>query len=204
MNVEFVMADPNGYVVLRNAVSASLTSKLADDFRNELCGNTPTATRDKYNEYKVPSTGFDIKDEFLRVFTIIFFGTAMLSVADLLIHQTMNKEAIAALFFPNMIPPFPQTVNLGLFRETDADPTKLMTAGPKIYITIAITQLSPTTGWFTFYEGSHQQRSRLGKKVALTLEPGDAVAWRGDLVYFHSPGGGGTFLVLSFPMAPDS
>lgn len=114
----------------------------------------------------------------------------------------MDRESINPLFFPNQIPSSPQTVNLGMFHETEADPAKLMTAGPRVYVTIAITNLSPSNGWFTFYEGSHQDRSRLGNKVALELQPGDAVAWRGDLVYFHSPGGGGVFLVLSFPMSP--
>ncbi|KAF3004515.1 hypothetical protein E8E15_000694 [Penicillium rubens] len=174
------MANSNGYVVLKQAVSASLASKLADDFQNGI--PEPTATKDKYNEYKVPQRGFEIKDEFLR---------------------NMDKDAVAQLFSPNQIPSSLQTVNLGMFHETDADPTKLMTAGPRVYITIAITTLSPSNGWFTFYEGSHRQRSRLGKKAALNLEPGDAVAWRGDLVYFHSPGGGGIFLVLSFPMGSD-
>lgn len=115
----------------------------------------------------------------------------------------MDKDLVAPLFYPNQTPSSPQTLNLGMFHETDADPTKLMTAGPRIYVTIAITRLSPSNRWFTFYEGSHQHRSRLGRKVALDLEAGDAVAWRGDLVYFHSPGGGGIFLVLSFPMGSD-
>ncbi|KAJ5277646.1 hypothetical protein N7524_003799 [Penicillium chrysogenum] len=182
------MANSNGYVVLRQAVSASVASKLADDFQNGLIHNVPTATKDKYNEYKVPQTGFEIKDEFLRH-----------SLTD----QNMDKDLVAPLFYPNQTPSSPQTLNLGMFHETDADPTKLMTAGPRIYVTIAITRLSPSNGWFTFYEGSHQHRSRLGRKVALDLEAGDAVAWRGDLVYFHSPGGGGIFLVLSFPMGSD-
>lgn len=61
------MANSNGYVVLRQAVSVSLASKLANDFQNGLTHNEPTATKDKYNEYKVPQAGFEIKDEFLKV-----------------------------------------------------------------------------------------------------------------------------------------
>ncbi|KAJ5343373.1 uncharacterized protein N7506_003197 [Penicillium brevicompactum] len=72
------MANSNGYVVLRQAVSAPLASKLADDFQNGLVHNEPTATKDKYNEYKVPQTGFEIKDEFLRV----THPLSMLALAD--------------------------------------------------------------------------------------------------------------------------
>lgn len=61
------MVSPTGYVVLRKAVPAEYISKLADEFRNGLPNNKPTAAKDKYNEYKVPYSGFEIKDEFLRV-----------------------------------------------------------------------------------------------------------------------------------------
>ncbi|KAJ5244917.1 hypothetical protein N7489_005013 [Penicillium chrysogenum] len=74
------MANSNGYVVLRQAVSASVASKLADDFQNGLIHNVPTATKDKYNEYKVPQTGFEIKDEFLRV--SITHSVSMLALAE--------------------------------------------------------------------------------------------------------------------------
>lgn len=71
------MANSNGYVVLKQAVSASLASKLADDFQNGI--PEPTATKDKYNEYKVPQRGFEIKDEFLRV---ILCPLLLLALAD--------------------------------------------------------------------------------------------------------------------------
>ncbi len=61
------MASSTGYVVLRKAVPAENISKLASEFRNGLPNSEPTAVKDKYNEYKVPDSGFGIKDEFLRV-----------------------------------------------------------------------------------------------------------------------------------------
>lgn len=192
------MASPTGYVVLRKAVPKALVSKLAAEFNHGLPEYEPTAKRDKYNEYKVPPSGFEIKDEFLRVPYLPSILTS-----SCLHYQGKHDESMTPLFYPNQIMSSPQTLNLGKFHESDADPTKLMTAGPRVYVTIAITTLSPSNGWFTFYEGSHLERSKLGDKVALELEPGDAVAWRGDLVYFHSRGGGGVFLVLSFPMSSD-
>lgn len=88
----------------------------------------------------------------------------------------MDPELIAPLSPLNQLLSSPKTVHLGIFRETDADPAKLMTAGLRDYITIALTQLSPATGWFTFYEGTHRQGSDLDKKAAIAIELGDAIA----------------------------
>lgn len=71
-----IMASAAGYVVVKQAVSASLASKLADEFRHHIADEQPTAQRDKYNEYKVPQTGFEIKDEFLRVTPLTLFPSA--------------------------------------------------------------------------------------------------------------------------------
>jgi hypothetical protein len=70
-----------------------------------------------------------------------------------------------------------------------------------IYVTIALTRLDHTNGWFVFYEGSKSgERLCTSNKTAyLTLKAGDAVIWRSNLIYFHPRGGGGMFLTLVFP-----
>lgn len=59
----------------------------------------------------------------------------------------------------------------------------------EIYATVALTQLSAKNNWYTFYKGSKVNQPIPSETAALSLDVGDAVVWRGDLIYFHSPGG---------------
>lgn len=106
------------------------------------------------------------------------------------------------LFPPNAIPDEPSSINLGIFHQTQADPSRLKTANDKeVYITIAVTDLGPENGWFTFYEGSHQRKPPFGNPVCLDLKAGDAVAWSGRIVYSHTSGGGGIFITLVYSLS---
>jgi hypothetical protein len=98
----------------------------------------------------------------------------------------------------------PKSINIGTFRPTIPDPLKAKTgARGQIYVTLAFTKLSSATGWFELLEGSHRQKPESTapsewKKANLELLAGDAVVWRGDLAYLHSPGGGGKFETLVY------
>lgn len=73
----------------------------------------------------------------------------------------------------------------------------------QVYVTIALTDLNPKTGWFIFLEGSHRRASTTfsvaeWNQVGLDIKAGDAVVWRGDLSYLHSSGGGASFMTMVF------
>jgi hypothetical protein len=126
---------------------------------------------------------------------------------------------------------------VGKFRETKFDPNKFRSAQKgDIYVTIALTPLSSSNGWFVLYEGSRNQSHQKSnipttketqeegsqpskqaqepntptpkeapkqnspplRPVDLKLDAGDAVVWRGDVVYIDPPGGGGMFETLTY------
>ncbi len=98
----------------------------------------------------------------------------------------------------------PKSINIGTFHSTSPDPSKPKTGGRgQVYVTIALTDLNSESGWFVLLEGSHQQKPESTpasewKEASLNLSAGDAVVWRGDLAYLHSPGGGGKFETLVY------
>ena len=69
-----------------------------------------------------------------------------------------------------------------------------------LYVTVALTPLAAENGLYTLLGGSHDKKNPrftpvdLWDEVQVTLEPGDALIWRGDLKYLLSPGGGGRFV----------
>ena len=96
-----------------------------------------------------------------------------------------------------------QSTGVFIYNESNADPSKPKTFQNDacIYVTIALTELSPDNGWFILLEGSHEPAGAASsaaswKQISLSLKPGDAVAWRGSLRYLHSSGGGGMFETL--------
>ncbi|KAM5434083.1 hypothetical protein McanCB21832_004128 [Microsporum canis] len=115
-------------------------------------------------------------------------------------EKDADKVALIELLKPKPIPLKPNYIFAGIFRETDADPSKLKTAEEgEVYVTIALTNLNSNNGWYTFYAGSRKNEPMTcSHPVALDLRAGDAVIWRGDLIYFHSPGGGGAFETLVY------
>lgn len=119
------------------------------------------------------------------------------------ISQNADLEKLLPLFSPNSVPDLPHSINVGEFHATNADPRRLKTANKdEIYVTIAVTDLGPDNGWFTFYEGSHRRQPPFTTKVALNLRAGDAVAWSGRILYIHSSGGGGKFVTLVYRLIP--
>jgi hypothetical protein len=124
-----------------------------------------------------------------------------MSILNTDILQDGDKNALTNLFHPRPVPPAPDHIFAGIFRETRADPRKFKTAEKgEVYVTIALTDLSPDNGWYVFFEGSRANHPVVDgyKTGVLSLKAGDAVVWRGDLVYFHSPGGGGMFETLAY------
>lgn len=172
------MASSLGYEVIRNAVPSDLAKKSADALSKQ-----PLHRREKYDAYEIlPVECYHIRDKFL---------------------DDADKSALTELLKPKPVPSKPDHIFVGTFRETEADPNMLKTAeDSEVYVTIALTDLSPNNGWYTFYASSRKNQPMTSlttlKTVTLDLKAGDAVIWRGDLIYFHSPGGGGVFETLVY------
>ncbi|EAS29654.3 uncharacterized protein CIMG_08400 [Coccidioides immitis RS] len=168
------MANALGFEIVEAVVSSALANEAADALLKQT-----QHRREKYDAYNVPNECLLIVNKFL---------------------ESPGTSALAEFLKLTALPLRPTNVFAGMFRETNADPNKLKTAEEgEVYITIALTDLSPKNGWYTFYPGSRKTQPLTSMEpVALDLKAGDAVIWRGDLVYFHTPGGGGMFLTLVY------
>ncbi|KAL9123960.1 MAG: hypothetical protein Q9217_006664 [Psora testacea] len=175
------MAHTNGYAVIRGAVRLDLIQEAAVMISK---GSLKVIyQRVKYNEFEVPGVCSQIRDEFMA---------------------SSDKAPVAALLDRTIVPT-PKHINIGIFHESNPDPTKAMTAGEgKVYVTVALTDLNPKTGWFVLLKGSHRRESKKTisiaqwEQVSLDVKAGDAIVWRGDLGYLHSSGGGGSFMTIVF------
>ena len=71
-----------------------------------------------------------------------------------------------------------------------------------IFVTIALTPLNTSTGWYTLLEGSHLQSPPVPesdwRRVNKELASGDVIVWRGDLAVLESAGGGGKFINVAY------
>ena len=71
--------------------------------------------------------------------------------------------------------------------------------GNIVYVHIALTRLSPETGFYDILKGSHRPNHpsltpvNQWRRTPISLHPGDVFIWRGDLSYFTSPNGGGEY-----------
>lgn len=169
------MTESLGYEVISGAIPKELALKAV-----EILAKQPRHHREKYDAYEIPPICAEIRDEFVK---------------------NTDKNALAKLFHPNPVPSQPDHIFIGIFRETKPDPKKLKTAERgEIYATIALTPLSPDNGWYNFYEGSRASKPLAHDNpiATLNLDIGDAIVWRGDLIYFHSPGGGGMFQTIAY------
>ena len=69
-----------------------------------------------------------------------------------------------------------------------------------LYVTVALTTCDASNGLFTILAGSHALKNprytpmELWERIDLVLQPGDALAWRGDLNFLYSRYGGGRFV----------
>lgn len=186
------MTESLGYEVISGAIPKELALRAV-----EILSKQPRHHREKYDAYEIPPICAEIRDEFVEVVNLDLFP-----LIDADIGQNTDKIALTKLFHPKPVPSQPDHIFVGVFRETEADPKKLKTAERReIYATIALTPLSPDNGWYNFYEGSRASESSLADNnhiATLNLDVGDAMVWRGDLIYFHPPGGGGMFQTIVY------
>ncbi|CZT07728.1 uncharacterized protein RCO7_11218 [Rhynchosporium graminicola] len=174
------MADVNGYAIIRNAVPTELAQKAADTMPG---GLVTSVKREKFTEFTVPPVCVKIREHFIKEYG--------------------KHGELAQLLETQSVPP-PKSINIGIFHETNPDPTKMKTGlKGEVYVTVALTDLSPANGLFIFLAKSHKHTSESASAVGweesrIDLKAGDAVLWRGDLVYLHSSGGGGKFETLVF------
>ena len=189
------MENSRGFMVIPQCVSVALVKQLATEFDVDIAKRKPTVCREKYNEYEVSSLGIAVRDDFVKVWII----PELISEQRLRKKQNVEKGMLEPLFSTTAVPHQPTSINMGIFHQTHADPSKLKTANEEeVYITIAVTDLGQENGWFTLYEGSHQRKPPIGNPVDLNLKAGDAVAWSGRIVYSHTSGGGGKFITLVY------
>ncbi|KAE8371115.1 hypothetical protein BDV26DRAFT_303177 [Aspergillus bertholletiae] len=164
------------YEIIRGAIPKVLAQRTADALQKQ-----PKHPREKYDAFEIPPVCSEVRDTFLN---------------------NAEKQVLSRLCHPKPVPLQPDHIFAGIFRETVADPKKLKTAEKgEIYVTIALTPLSPANGWYTFYRGARANQSAPTSetpKDALNLDIGDAVVWRGDLIYIHSSGGGGMFQTIVY------
>ncbi|EEH35725.1 hypothetical protein PAAG_00048 [Paracoccidioides lutzii Pb01] len=174
------MTFTEGFSIIESAVSGDLARQLAKFLEQELPLRAPGLKGEKYSQYDIqPPLALQIKEEFIN-------NAENITVVAELLQKSVAKA--------------PDYISIGIFHETDADPTKLKTAGEgRVYATIALTDLGPNNGWFAFFEGSHKQKkSPLKGPTTVNMKAGDAFVWRGELVYHHSSGGGGMFETLVY------
>ncbi|OCK74616.1 hypothetical protein K432DRAFT_310376 [Lepidopterella palustris CBS 459.81] len=171
------MASGAGYALIPGAISPSLVQQAILAIKGNLKVKRET---EKYTEYEVPSICNNIRDEFIK------------NTGESSLTQFLNRQPVPQL----------RSVNVGVFRETNTDPKKVYGAGKEeIYVTIALTDLNPGNGWYIFIERSYDRSpasQTFWKDASITLKAGDAVVWRGDLLYRHPPGGEGTFVTLVY------
>ncbi|CZT13546.1 uncharacterized protein RAG0_17038 [Rhynchosporium agropyri] len=174
------MAEVNGYAIIRNAIPTGLAQEAADTIPG---GLITSVKREKFTEFKVPPVCVKIREQFIKEYG--------------------KHSDLAQLLETQSVPP-PKSINIGIFHETNSDPTKMKTGlKGEVYVTVALTDLSPANGLFIFLAKSHKHTSESASAVGweenhIDLKAGDAVLWRGDLVYLHSSGGGGKFETLVF------
>jgi len=175
------MATSKGYAVITRAVPIDLAQQAAEEISKGVL--KIKSKRPKYTEFEAPSICFRIRDEFME-------NGDRKPVEELLEHSIL---------------PSSKHINVGTFHESTPDPNTSMTAGKgQVYLTIALTDLGTVNGWFIFLEGSHKRDPSppfsiaQWKQVSLNVDAGDAVVWRGDLIYLHSPGGGASFMTVVF------
>ena len=92
---------------------------------------------------------------------------------------------------------------IGSFTESDPGDIRhsLIHVGNanELYVHIALTPLSPETGFFHILAGSHRTKHPARTPVddwsqtRIVLQEGDALVWRGDLHYLLSSKGGGEY-----------
>jgi len=63
------MADAIGYTVLRKAVSLARVQQAAAAIDS---GLTALVARDKFTEFQVPTVGYAVRDEFIKVKSCVF------------------------------------------------------------------------------------------------------------------------------------
>ncbi|KAL2786386.1 hypothetical protein BJX66DRAFT_32486 [Aspergillus keveii] len=170
------MSNSPGYEIIRAAIPKALAQSAAEALLAQ-----PKHSREKYDAIELPPVCSEITTEFVN---------------------NTQISVMAKLASPKAVHPQPDHVFAGMFRKTAANPKNLKTAEKgEIYATVALTPLSSGTGWYTFYEGSRANIWEIGDKTpatALSLEVGDVMVWRGDLIYCHSSGGGGMFQTIVY------
>lgn len=167
------MTDSLGYDVIRKAIPKELAQRATKALLTQ-----PKHSKEKYDAFEMPPVCGEVTAEFIN---------------------KIEKTALERISQPKAKH---DHVFAGQFRETAVQPQKTYTAfKDEIYATIALTPLSPETGWYIFYEGTRANEKEPKdntRKAALSLDIGDVVVWRGDLLYFHSAGGGGMFQTIAY------
>jgi ectoine hydroxylase-related dioxygenase (phytanoyl-CoA dioxygenase family) len=95
--------------------------------------------------------------------------------------------------------PLERSLTLGIFRHKVPNMSPKITKN-QVFITLALTPLNNKTGWYTVLKGSHRLPRNTPEneweRIDESLDPGDAIIWRGDVALFETAGGGGKFITV--------
>ena len=76
-----------------------------------------------------------------------------------------------------------------------------------VFVTIALTQLNASNGWYTLLKASHLQLPSVPesdwRKVNKELASDDVIIWREDLAVLESSEEGGKFINLTYDVQRD-
>ncbi|KAL9132039.1 MAG: hypothetical protein Q9217_000167 [Psora testacea] len=162
------MAGDTGYVIIPRAISRDQAQKTAEGIHE---GLQPTETFN--NRFSYPLTQL---------------------AREVIMDFTKNHiDKLQDFFAPTPVPRTPSGEGVGIFRSNQPYP-KPRVSKNMVFVTIALTSLNTSTGWYTLLEGSEPAWKNVDKK----LEPGDAIVWRGDVPVVESPGGGGKFINVTY------
>ncbi|KAI4271084.1 MAG: hypothetical protein LQ337_006260 [Flavoplaca oasis] len=197
------MAEATGFAILDGTIEPHLIQQAANDIDTGRIKIIRLLR--KHHQFENRPICSSIRDDFMPVG---FNSYPRLEVDADTAYQNFDYRILKDLlgYYQEQELPQPDVTRFGQFLWTPGQPPNsfmvLNDYAESVYITIAITPLSPANGWYIFLKGSHlhgcpSARARCGP-VPTDLEPGQAIAWHGNLAFKCTAGGDGSFINLVF------
>jgi ectoine hydroxylase-related dioxygenase (phytanoyl-CoA dioxygenase family) len=181
-----------GYAIIRGVISLDVARELLASIPGTL---KVLINEEEYTEYEAPPLALRIRQDFDKVSPIL--SRAISHANTLFFAKNGDKTEVRQLLGRSDEKLWATTV--GAFHKTNVTPTRRKGRAKAVYITIALTDLNPENGWFTFLEGSHRTDPSVCAKVEFRIKAGDAIVWSGDVRFMTNPlGGGGYHLTFAY------
>ncbi|KAL8852608.1 MAG: hypothetical protein Q9221_002488 [Calogaya cf. arnoldii] len=191
----------SGFTVLDGKINPVRINEAWDQIVRGLV--QPIKRYEIHHEYSVTDVCQEICAELLATFNLVPIKLLLKEALNLDQFDSLNLEYTVNLDPTRGWPyPDPSTIRFGQFSRERLDNSHIIRSEPGgyVFVAIAITALAPANGWLTFHEGSHLMDSPEEvlkcRPKPMSLHPGRAMVWHGDLAYTTMSGGGGTFINL--------